>query len=145
MIKQIKILLVLFVIAIAAILYLIIASKPVNNLNGKDDKIQQAKTQQARQEVDLDQLKNDYKQKFKEVFDSYLSITQSTPFSIEEIYQIKNQLLDLKVPTEFKDLHIDFLFVITKMENFLETNNIVEKENSQELINKIKDNYNWLN
>ena len=69
--KQIKILLSLFAIAVIAILYLIIMSKPVNNLNGESGKTQRAEKQQVRQEIDLEQLKNYYRQKFKEVCDNY--------------------------------------------------------------------------
>jgi hypothetical protein len=135
--KQYKILIILFVVAVLAVLFLVITSKPVNDI-GKN-------IGDEPQKVDLVKLENDYRENVKVIFNNFLSLIENADLSVEQLKPVKNQLLDLRVPTKLKDLHIDFVLAITRMENFLESGEIEEKNDSEQMIKEIKEGYAWLN
>jgi competence protein ComGC len=135
--KQLKILLILLIIAILLVLYLIMTAKTIER--------DQDKTSNQADKINLEQLENRYKDEVKNIFVNYSELIKDENFDVEQIRSIKNQLLDLRVPTKFKDLHLQFVLAITKMEDFLQTGDKEEKINSQQMINEIKVNYVWLN
>jgi hypothetical protein len=137
MTKKIKILLVLSVVAISAVLYLIITSKPVNN-NGKQANKEQVK-------VDLKKLEEEYKAGTKNILTDYSALLLSDNLSLEIVETDKNKLLGLKVPAEFKDLHLNFVLAVSKMEDYLKNGKDEDKAASQRMISEIKANYVWLN
>ena len=65
--------------------------------------------------------------------------------TLEFINQTKNQLLALKMPTKYKDLHLDLILAMTKMEDYLEDGDEGKKAESEELIQQAKTEYEWLN
>mgnify|MGYP001607965876 CR=1 FL=1 len=140
MTKKTKILLVLFVAALLLSLYLIATSEKVSknksgNLSGNE----------KGEKVDLVKLENDYKEGAKEAMAGYSRLIQGSAANAGQIEQLKNNLLALKVPAKFKDLHIDLVLAFDKIGKFLETNDEGEKIASQQMINRIKANYVWLN
>lgn len=143
MTRQYKILLVLLAVAIVAVLYLIINSKPVNDV--EKQVVNEPQKVEKVEKVDLVKLENDYKENFKEIFTNYVLALQDMDLSVDKAVFIKKQVLDLRVPTNFKDLHLDFVLAITKMENFLTDDDEKEKEEGQRIVDEIKVNYEWLN
>ena len=135
--KKEKILLFLLIMVLAAFLYLIITSesdviknKEAVNLE-KDDNY-------------LEELENNYKQKASEILSGYLELLKTSNFNIEQINNIRNELLDLKVPVEYKDLHLSLILAINKMENYLLTGVEQIKTESWQIINRARANYKWL-
>ncbi len=49
------------------------------------------------------------------------------------------------MPTEFKELHLNLVLALIRMENFLEDGNAEEKLISLEMVKQIRDNYEWIN
>ena len=135
--KKEKILLFLLIMVLAAFLYLIITSesdviknKEAVNLE-KDDNY-------------LEELRSNYKQKASEILSGYLELSEASNFNIEQINNIRNELLDLKVPAEYKDLHLSLILAINKMENYLLTGVEQIKIESWQIINRARANYKWL-
>ncbi|KKR21376.1 MAG: hypothetical protein UT48_C0009G0008 [Parcubacteria group bacterium GW2011_GWE2_39_37] len=95
--------------------------------------------------VDLIQLENEYKEKTKLLVDSYLLLLQSDQLDLEKLKQIKDQLLALKVPDEFKDLHVNLVLSIDSVNNAELGGDKNKKIASIELVNKNKENFSWLN
>ncbi|GEM_PF-1130550 len=142
--KQVKILSVLFVvIAAAAALYLLKTAESVAPLKeqvGKLDKKLNEKTEK----IDLERVKAQYKEDVKGILSDYSFLINKPDVTADQIQALKNRLLDLKVPSIFKDLHINLVLAMTRMENFLSNGNKEDKFFSQEMIEKNKEKYNWL-
>jgi len=141
MTKKNKFLLVLVGVIFLIFLYLVITSElaTVEFVNEISDK--QIKDINV---VSADELRDNYKEGTRGILSQYLKIISGDEITVEQIENIRNQLLDLKVPTEFKDLHLNLVLALTKMETYLEKGDIDEKINSQQLISQAKANYKWL-
>ncbi len=137
MTKKIKILLVLSVVAISAVSYLIITSKPVNNTGKQANKEQE--------KVDLKKLEEEYKAGTKNILADYSTLLEDKDLSLDKVEVDKNKLLGLKVPGQFKDLHLNFVLAVSKMEDYLKTGKSEDRAASQRMIGEIKANYIWLN
>lgn len=96
--------------------------------------------------IDLGLLEKNYKTQTKVILANYLRLAQDEEsLNIEQVRQTREQLLALKVPTQFKDLHLNLVLALTKMEDFLTGGDREKKIASQQLINEAKANYIWLN
>ena len=133
--KKLKVLLLLLAILLLLILYLILTSESVRD----EIKPAPAKNQAAVQ------LENNYTTKVKELFNDYLKMVQADSFTLESLAALKNKILDLKVPAKFKELHITLVLALVKMENYLNLQNEQEKIFSQQMVNQLKADYDWLN
>ncbi|MBU0722451.1 hypothetical protein KKA93_03285 [Patescibacteria group bacterium] len=136
MLKKQKILIFLLLIIFLLILYLIFTSESVKQTNSLNQWIKQDSSVL---------LEADYKPKAKEIFTAYQSLTENNSFTNKNIMELKNKLLDLKVPVKFKELHIQFVLALIKMENYLSQKDEQEKSDSSQAINQLKVDYNWLN
>jgi len=128
-------LLILLLIIFIIFLYLIITSEQVNINVVKEDKTNI---------ISPIELKNNYQNAVPKILDEYASIINKESFVLEEIADVKNKLLDLKVPQEYKELHLSLVLALTEMENFLITEIPESKQKSQQYITQAKNNYNWL-
>jgi len=127
-------------------LYLIITSESIK----PDNKPSEEETRQA----NIANLTAEYKVESGRILKSYLVLVEQTDVegedelikivSAEQVASIKAELLNLKVPAEFKNLHLDLVFAMTKMENYLTDNSFEEKIASQQLINQARVNHAWL-
>lgn len=136
MLKKPKILIFLLLILFGLILYLIFTSesiKPADNSN------------QELKPDNLAWLENDYKSQAGKFFTAYESLISHNNFTEKNIREIKNKLLDLKVPIKFKELHLQFILALNKMENYLSQKDEQEKRHSLKAINQLKADYSWLN
>ncbi len=142
--KQIKILLLLFVFAaVVFVLYFFKTAKPAVIANKQINKISE-KINKKTDKIDLERVKAQYKNDVNNILSNYSNLIQTNNFTAAQIKSIKKQLLGLKVPSMFKDLHVNLVLAVTKMENFLSNGNSEDKFFSQKMINKSKKNYNWL-
>ena len=131
--KKFKILLVLLAIAISVVLYLIVSTKPVNH-SGVDEV----------KKVDLVKLEKEYKEDVVDIFNDYSALIQGDEWSVRQLEEIKNRLLDLKVPTSLKDLHLNFVLAVVKMESYLQSNEEKDRIDSETLINDLEEDFDWL-
>ncbi|MFH1582896.1 MAG: hypothetical protein ABIB72_01080 [Candidatus Falkowbacteria bacterium] len=134
--KRAKILIFLLLILFLLILYLIFTSESVRETTNSAPQIKQDNSVL---------LETDYKLKAKEFFIAYENLIKNNNFIEENITELKNKLLGLKVPLKFKELHIRFVLALTKMENYLSQKDEQEKSDSLEAINQLKADYSWLN
>lgn len=95
--------------------------------------------------LNLDLLKKSYKAETKVILANYLRIAQDETINVESVKRTKEQLLSLKVPTEFKDMHLNLVLALDKMENYLSSGDEADKLKSQEMIELEKTKYEWLN
>lgn len=134
--KKQKVLFFLLLILFGLILYLIFTSesiKPVSNLD-KTVKPDNSATSET-----------DYKLKVGEFFTAYESLIKDNGLTGENIVELKNKLLALKVPVKFKELHLRFVLALDKMENYLSQKDERAKGDSFEAVNRLKADYSWLN
>lgn len=95
--------------------------------------------------VDLVQLENNYKLKTKEIVDSYLLLLQSDSINEQILMQIKDQLLSLKVPDKFKELHVELVLSIDGVGEDLKSGDQGKRLASIEILKKDKAIFDWLN
>ncbi|MEA3463861.1 MAG: hypothetical protein U9R14_02200 [Patescibacteria group bacterium] len=138
----------LIVVLLAMVVYLI-AGPIIDNQNqtiGRKQAADQNNNQQANKLVDIGLLAKTYKTEVKVILNNYLrQIQDKSILTAEYTKQIKSQLLDLKMPTEFKDLHLNLVLALDKMEDYLINGGEEKLQDSQELINQVKEEYEWLN
>lgn len=103
------------------------------------------KKNQSIAKVDSEKLENDYRVNVKKIVDDFLSLSDSNNLTIDKTKQIKNELLDLRVTDRYKEIHLNLVLSIAKMENFFNTGNKSDKLSSVEIINKTKNDNSWLN
>lgn len=134
--KKQKILIFLLLILFLLIFYLIFTSEYIEPVN---DFIEPAKQDNSVL------IEDDYKLKAKEFFTTYEDLIKNNTLTQENIIELKNKLLDLKVPLKFKELHIKFVLALTKMENYLNQKDDQIKGDIFQEVNQLKADYSWLN
>jgi len=136
MTNKIKILIFSSLILLALILYLILTSDSVRPTD-------QA-TPQAEQAAVLSE--GDYQLKVKEVFKAYEELSRDNNLTVEKIAELKNELFNFKgLPAKFKNLHINFVLAMDRMEDYLKVNDQQARNASQQIISQLKADYSWLN
>lgn len=136
MTKKAKVLIFFLLILLVLVLYLILTSESSTKLN---DFSQQA------QDEKIVLLEENYKAKAKEFLSAYENLIKDNNFTAEKITELKNKLLDLKVPAKFKELHIQFVLALDRMENYLSQKDEWERSDSLRMVNQLKADYSWLN
>ena len=137
--KKAKILIFLLSILLLLVLYLIFTSESVKETASPDNSGGPTKQDNSAM------LENDYKLKAKEFFTAYETLIKNNGFTEENLTELKNKLLGLKVPVQFKEPHIKFVLALTRMENYLSQKDEREKSDSFQAINQLKADYSWLN
>ncbi|MBI2459653.1 MAG: hypothetical protein HYV53_03830 [Parcubacteria group bacterium] len=136
MAKKSKILILLLGILLVLILYLIFTSesiKPENNVN------KQVKPD------NLAGLETNYKLQAREFFLAYEALIKNNNITQQNITELENKLLALKVPVKFKELHLRFVLALNRTENYLNQKDEREKGDSFQAISQLKADYSWLN
>ncbi len=136
MLKKQKILIFLLLILFFLILYLIFTSDSAKLSNNP-----------AEQEIGANSvsLENEYKLKTKECFSVFESLADTGGWTPENTAELKDKLLDLKVPAQFKDLHIKFIMALAGIEDYLIRKDENGKNASLQAANQMKADYSWLN
>lgn len=135
--KKSKILIFLLIITLLLFLYLVLTSESLGR--GANTKIN------SRADEIKEKLSNDYKTAVSKIVNDYEQLAGETETAAGEGEHLKNQLLELKVPAEFKDLHFSLVLALIKLENYWQTGGEEEKSESERLVNQAKLNYDWLN
>ncbi len=141
--KQIKILLVLFIVAAAAVLYLLKTAEPTALIKEQVGRLDE-KLNEKTEKIDLERVKTQYKEDVNKILADYSGLTETADATIEQLGSVKDRLLGLRVPSVFKDLHVNLVLAVTKMEDFLSNGDSEDRFFSQEMIDKNKEKYNWL-
>jgi len=136
MTKRGRILILLIIFFLLIIVYLILTTETVV----KNDQVNSATDQNK-----IIELEQQYKKQVIAIFNDYTKLITGESYTLEQVSQLKNRLLDLKVPTKFKDLHINFVLSLTRLENYLLDKDEAEKAKSQQVIGQLKADYSWLN
>ncbi|MDD5031748.1 MAG: hypothetical protein PHR36_01750 [Patescibacteria group bacterium] len=135
--KKLKILIILLAVIFALFLYLVLTSRPLDG---------NVKTEADNQSDEIkEKLINDYKNNANRILADYRQLTEGENVSAEEGGYLKSRLLELKVPADFKELHLNLVMALTKLNDYLKTGNEKEREESERLISQAKLNYDWLN
>lgn len=118
--KKLKILVVLLIIILALFLYLALTSQPLDGgkvvkVNSQSDKIKE-------------KLVSDYKIKANGILADYWQLAEKKDAPAEEGEYLKNRLLELKVPADFKELHLNLVMALTKLEDYFKNGDEKEKK-----------------
>jgi hypothetical protein len=134
--KKNKILILLLAVLLVLVFYLILTSESIKQTENLSQEIKSNKAVI---------LEANYQNKASQIFTDYEKLLQDKNFTVEKITELKNELLGLKVPAKFKELHIQFVQALDKMENYLSRKDEQEKNTSQQMINQLKADFGWLN
>lgn len=140
--KNFKIILILIAAAITAILFLIIVYGQDSN-NSFLEKMS-VKKEEPEAKIDLAALNEEYRGGISEALAEFSALKEGADLDVSRIEEIKNKALDLRVPGEFKDLHLDFVLAMVRIEDFIQTGSEEAKIAGEELIEKIKSSYPWI-
>ncbi|MCK4554023.1 hypothetical protein KAU19_03600 [Candidatus Parcubacteria bacterium] len=106
----------------------------------------QDNNQQADKSIDMGLLTKAYQMEVKVILNNYLRQTQDESLiTIDDVKQTKNSFLALKMPSKYKDLHLNLVLAMDKMEDYLFDGDEGKLRASQELIKQAKEEYEWLN
>lgn len=87
-----------------------------------------------------------YKNEIKIIFNKCETLLSSDlNGSGAQISESKNRLTEIKVPEEFKNLHLDLFMVLISMEKFLEDGKKENLEKSEGILSRLRNENNWLN
>jgi|GEM_PF-6561785 len=87
-----------------------------------------------------------YEDSFKPLFSEYAAALDSeNKIAGEDVDRIKAGLLELKVPAEFKNLHLDFMLALVKMRDLAAAGRGGDKAEGRKTVSRIKADYLWLN
>lgn len=134
-----KILIALASFSFFLIVYLVIASKEI-----KVPKAEVAKEQVKTEKVDLAVLKTTYQDSVRNIYSRLKDDSESNNKEIDinkELLSIKDGMMSLVVPEEYKTFHMSLIMLIDGVIN----NNFVLDDNFQKKLNKIGQDNSWLN
>ena len=94
-------------------------------------------------EVDIQKLAQDYKNGVMEIWSQYQAIEASP--KKEGILSLRNKLLELTMPAEFKEAHLDFTIGLSLLEEGLKSGSNPLQEKGRKRIEKFKQDNAWLN
>lgn len=145
--KKAKILVFFLLILLVLIFYLLLTSESVKriyNSNPPASSISQPAGEPAKSQTAA-LSEDDSKLKVKEIFTAYEKLAADNSFTIEKITELKNKLFALRgSPNNFKDLQINFVLALNKMEDYLKREDQPARIASQWIVNKLKVDYSWL-
>jgi hypothetical protein len=121
---------------LAAVSAVIITSRGQNPNSGSFN--------QALAPVDHEKLVRDYKRGAQAAIAEYAGLKVRGDFTFDEIEKVKKELLALKVPAEFKELHVQLVLALTKIEDSLGSGGSAASEEGQNKIEQAKASYSWL-
>lgn len=94
--------------------------------------------------ISHEELVRDYERRAKAAVNEYSGLEVKGNFTAGEIQKVKDDLLGLKVPAEFKDLHVQLVLGLTKIEDSLAAGDAKIQAEGQKKIEQAKAAYAWL-
>lgn len=145
---KLKYLLILVIIACFFILSLIIYNSEIKTLTYRPafngvEKYKENPEQEKNLENQID-IKSEYQKEVSRLLFFYENLIKEKNFSGDDIVRIKTDLLSLKLPEEYKKLHLDFLYSLINAENYTQTKKLDDYSSAMELIINIKEEINWI-
>lgn len=136
--KRLKILLLLLVVTASMFFYLLFTSKSLNQklnneVNNNFVNIEKTK----------EQMTTEYKASVTKIISDYYNLDISST-TVSEVEIVRENLFGLTVPAELKDLHLNLVMALTKMEDYLAGNNKEAREESEKIMDQAKLDNNWL-
>lgn len=134
MTKRAKILFIIFVLFFLVVAYLIV--------NSERSQVIKSVSEKKTEKVSNEKLVADYKEKIKPIFAVCKNMALGN-VSVKDLSDAKNNLLGLKVPREFMELHYNLAMFMDKIMATAGD----QKKNiaNQTIINQISTQYNWIN
>lgn len=111
----------------------------------KNNGLQSVSLQENSKNNTQKQIESEYKKRVRTIISSYEDESQKNELSYEKVLEVKKNLLDLKVPTVFKDLHLNLVMSMIKLENFFKNGLNDDRLAGEMMIRDAKVNYSWLN
>jgi hypothetical protein len=158
--KQLKLILGLSAAALFLVVYLLVSSQEVavDRTGPSKSPAQLAHNGEASAPpvVDPVVLENNYKSNVKSVMseiDSLFMVKSGSEISEDELAEapvaerlseLKFELMDLKVPEEYKDLHFSLVLSFSKIKHAVETSNEQAKIEGLSLLDDARKRYEWL-
>lgn len=105
-----------------------------------DNKDNGGNEEKLKQELSL-KLEEDYRKSVREIFNDYANNLED----LQKVAALKGRLLELKVPTEFKALHLNLVLTMTKTESYIQNKEEEDKIASEKVIKETREKYPWLN
>ncbi|NTU98471.1 hypothetical protein HGA64_00475 [Candidatus Falkowbacteria bacterium] len=93
--------------------------------------------------VDLVKLDNDYRASLKSIVSRYENLKDQSP--VEQFSGLRNELLSLRTPAKFRELHINLVFAFDQRIESIKTGDQQKKVASDATISKARSEYSWLN
>jgi hypothetical protein len=136
--KRSKILSVLFFFALFSVFILIF--HPIIKPERTNDQIQD----KSSKKIDLSKMEDDYRSEIKIRFSEIYTYLTSAAFDSGKLESIKSGILSLRVPVKYKDLHLELVLAIDKMENFEKYGKMDDKKNSLKILDQVKNENKWI-
>lgn len=95
--------------------------------------------------VDPAQVENEYKAKTAQALKAYASLSGGAELDAAEIERIRNELLALKVPTQFRSLHLDLVMAMARLKVFIDDGKQEDRAAAEKAILEAKREFAWLN
>ena len=136
MLKNLKMIFLILIILILASVIILFSRAKTITLNRQE---------QTKAAVDLVKLKSDYESNMHTIYKGFSQLVNADTSDLNQINDYKGKTLELRLPPEYKDLHIQMILAINKLENFIKTGKREDKLASQKIINDLNVKYTWLN
>jgi len=94
--------------------------------------------------ISHEELVRNYEARAKAAVSEYNGLEVKGSFTADEIRKVKDELLGLKVPAEFKELHVQLVLGLTKIEDSLAAGDAKIRTEGQKKIEQAKATYTWL-
>ena len=147
--KKTVILVILLIVSLCLVFCFVLTAK-IFRIN-KNSNIS-GNPQEQIKKVDHATMVKNYQTDIKLLVSRYKGIRDSMDNKIydkaegeKQIKELKNQMTELVVPVEYKDLHMNLFLSIVSLEKFLTENDSSAKKESEELFNKEILANDWLN
>jgi ribosomal protein S15P/S13E len=151
--QKAKLIILLLVISVAIFVYLLLTARVETVKQVTTDYT--ADNQSSSTKIDLVKLESDYRAATMPLVQNYANIlkqietaTTTTTEQIkglsDQINQIKSHILDLKVPSDLKDVHLNLILSLSKLNSYLNNKNQSDLEEAINLLKKILDQNSWL-
>jgi len=166
--KNVKLLVGLTTVALLIVLYLIISSRTLTleDTGGNLPGSQTNRPEEKALAVDLAALEREYKQETKIIINEFEAVaginypdpdnsqlaagpdapvvTSSSTLALR-VAELRDQLMAITVPGQFKELHLDLVFAFNKMEGYFLNQALSDQASSLELLSRAKAENDWLN
>lgn len=151
MTKEVKILSVLSLTVFVLAMYIWIGSRRVRIADdGKSQLGNGAEIVQEKPAPDLVKIESDYRENTKNILRSYEEMINEEDLlenseKIKEVNDLEDDLIGLTVPEEFKNLHVNFVLALNKIESYAKNGNKEDMSKGLLMIQEIKNQYTWTN